>query len=360
MKSLLYFSILISTLISCAQNNKNPDVTNASIMTHVYLFKNHFLNLDTLKLQDTSAMKGYIEIQRESYHASFFGQGKNERIAEYKNLNFELRENRDITISDSKGRLIKTVSDPDKKKTTDNICGNSVLFAVPTGVVCAIRLAEESGYHICKYDENGTLINQWNITHTLYKKEGNMVESIPYLFYFAHTDKEMIFSSIYYSKPHETIILNLVDGTKKKIECSIGGIIIDEKTKALAGLIHFNDSEKKMETEFGKFKWAVDDPTGSNCAKCVFKDSVLYIATYHNIATGCSVNAYNINSGKLIWKGDVKQLMVGHSEYFNIVHLTLFENKLILEGNEAYGDYLQVLDIKTGKRLFEAMPDIGH
>jgi outer membrane protein assembly factor BamB len=124
----------------------------------------------------------------------------------------------------------------------------------------------------------------------------------------------------------------------------------------MAGLIGYDEDAKKLTLELPNKTWQIDNPMGNDAAKTVLKDSILYIAMYPVISDGSDVDAYNKNTGKLLWTGDVKHMQVAHSEYYNTVYLTLFHDKLILEGVEAGGQYLQVLDAKTGKRLFEAMP----
>jgi hypothetical protein len=361
MKKIFILLAVLSEMVSCVngKRNDNGNTNNSadSNQTYVYRFKDKFLDLRHLKLADTFSIIDHKEIKRENFHCPQFIADANEGLANYKNFTFELKEDRDIDITDNTGKLIKTISDPDKNILADNISGNSIIFSISTGVICAIRLEGDNGYHINKYDENGNVLKTWKVIHTIYNKSGNVTESVPYLYYFAHSDKEMVFSSIYYGTQQETIILNIINGTQKKMSCSTGGIIIDPKTNYLAGLVHFNDDKKEMEVEIGDSKWQVPNEGFDDAAKSILYDSVLVIAKYNNIATGCSVDAYNTYTGKLLWKGDVKQLDVGHSKYYNVVHLTLFEGKLILEGNEAYGDYLQVLDLNTGKRLFESMPN---
>lgn len=83
-----------------------------------------------------------------------------------------------------------------------------------------------------------------------------------------------------------------------------------------------------------------------------------YLAHYHNIATGCGLLVYDIRTGGRPWRGDVKQLLVGHSEYYNLAHLSLVARRQILEAKEAAGRYLQILDPATGRRLFERMPAV--
>ena len=110
-----------------------------------------------------------------------------------------------------------------------------------------------------------------------------------------------------------------------------------------------------MNVELGGHNWDIQNTYFNDAARTILTDSLLIIATFDRISSGSNVNAYNAQTGKLLWQGEVKQLQVAHSEYYNAVFLTLFEDKLILEGNEAGGSYLQVLDLKSGKNLFALM-----
>ena len=357
MKNILLPFLLLSFLVSCGQTQKPKEVLKKETKKFCYYkFKNNYLDLDQLQYIDSFAAAMITEVKRENYYVQHFTRLRDANRCVYKDLTFELLDNRDITISDASGKLIKTVSETDKKTVTDLVSGNAEIFSVTTGVVCCIRLSGEAGYRVNKYDETGKLLNSWKIEHTFYKKEGNTVESIPYIYFLAHTDREMVFSSLHYNKPQKTQVLNLIDGTLKTTEGMTGGIIVNPKDQTLAGLVYMNEDKKLGEVVMGDVKWSFPNEGNDDACKTILTDSILVVALYHNIATGCSVNAYDVKSGKLVWKGDVKQLMVGHSKYYNVVHLTRFENKLILEGNEAYGDYLQVLDLHTGKNLFADMP----
>jgi hypothetical protein len=45
-------------------------------------------------------------------------------------------------------------------------------------------------------------------------------------------------------------------------------------------------------------------------------------------------------------------LLVSHSKYFNNVYLKKYKDKVIMLGNEAYGDYIQVFLIEDGRKIF--------
>ncbi|HMT12234.1 MAG TPA: hypothetical protein PKA39_11510, partial [Ignavibacteria bacterium] len=78
----------------------------------------------------------------------------------------------------------------------------------------------------------------------------------------------------------------------------------------------------------------------------------LILALYHSISTGSDLLALDINTGKILWHANVDQVNASHSEYYNTVNLYAYKDKVLMEGIESYGKYLQVFDIKTGSTLY--------
>ncbi|MBN1150394.1 hypothetical protein JXA84_04130 [candidate division WOR-3 bacterium] len=89
-------------------------------------------------------------------------------------------------------------------------------------------------------------------------------------------------------------------------------------------------------------------------AKVIFDEekSLLFVAVFHPIATGSGLACLDAEYGHEIWRADVEQLSVGHSQYKNEVFIRLIDDKIVMAGDEAGGYYLQVFEAVTGKRLF--------
>lgn len=355
------FSLLFSLicLLACNPSQKEKQKTTDGTKTgsdsylYVYHFKNKYLDINSLKLLDNIPTKNCTEVKIEDLYAPQFREPSDSIF--YKNRSYKVVENGDIAISEN-GKYLKTILNEDKKLHMDNVTGNSIIFSTSSGIIQLLRMSEQYGYHIKKYDADGNVLDKWTIAHTLFiKRKPNEIESIPYLYYFGHTNKEILFSTVYES-PQASTILYILDGTQQKLDYSTAGMILDTNNDRLLGVIGNDSAEKHFMVHIRNKTWQIDNPEGNDAVKTVLKDSILYVAMYPVISSGCNVNAYNANTGKLLWKGDVKQMLVAHSKYYNTVYLTLFHDKLILEGDEAYGSYLQVLDFKTGKRLFEVMP----
>ena len=92
-------------------------------------------------------------------------------------------------------------------------------------------------------------------------------------------------------------------------------------------------------------------------------DGVLYFAQFAPSSSGCYLTAHDLSSGKQIWKTEELNGFpgFGHSAYGNEVGMhysaadAVTEEKmgdaLIVKGREGYGDYITVIDRKTGEVL---------
>lgn len=321
-----------------------------------YKFKDKFVDLSSNRLVDSVAKTATI-VQRETTHAAHFGVDESLQ-AKLGEAVYTLNKSRAIVVSDAAGGTLRTIEDPDRAIRADHIAGNMALFAVEGGVLRLIRLEGKHGYVLRRYSPDGVERGKWQLAHTIYKTQGNVTESIPHLYYFAHTASQVIFSSMS-GRGGEAVILDLKDGNQKRLPYRLAGIVVSATDRSLAGWVSTEDSGHKLSVEIGPRKFTIADESSGDAVKAVLANNTLYLAHYHNIATGCGLSAYDINTGKRIWRADVKQLMVGHSEYYNLVYLTLAAGRLILEANEAAGAYLQIFDPATGRRLFDQLPSGG-
>ncbi|TAF63908.1 MAG: hypothetical protein EAZ55_12435, partial [Cytophagales bacterium] len=70
---------------------------------------------------------------------------------------------------------------------------------------------------------------------------------------------------------------------------------------------------------------------------------------------GVRLFAYNLNQQTLLWECEVEQPLAEHSKYWNRVYLSFYEGRIILEGQEAYAEYVQIFEGTTGKRVFSKL-----
>lgn len=330
-------------------------VAYAQTMTY-YKFKDKFVDLSSCRLVDSVAKTATI-VQRETTHGAHFGIDELLRVPLGEAV-YTLNKARAIVVTDAAGQTLRTIEDPDRAIGADPIAGNMALFAVAGGVVRLIRLEGKHGYVLRRYGADGVERGKWQLPHTIYKTQGNVTESIPHLYFFAHTRGEVIFSSNS-GRGGETVILDLKDGSQKGLPYRLAGIVVSAPDRRLAGWVSTEDSGRKLNVEIGPRKFTIADEQSGDAVKAILANNTLYLAHYHNIATGCGLSAYDINTGTRIWRAEVKQLMVGHSEYYNLVYLSLAAGRLILEAHEAAGTYLQIFDPASGKRLFDQLPSGG-
>ncbi len=87
--------------------------------------------------------------------------------------------------------------------------------------------------------------------------------------------------------------------------------------------------------------------------------TTVLVARYCAISTGTAIDAYDLTTGAPLWHTQLYGVgPVGHSKYFNDVELRVAPigkaartSQLIVSGFEAYGKYVEVLDIGSGAIL---------
>jgi hypothetical protein len=79
---------------------------------------------------------------------------------------------------------------------------------------------------------------------------------------------------------------------------------------------------------------------------------VLYYADFKPGTTGCAVIAYDLKGGKLLWKTRLWGVPVSsHSQYRNRINLEIDDRHLTVYGNESFGRYIELLDLRSGKTV---------
>jgi hypothetical protein len=119
------------------------------------------------------------------------------------------------------------------------------------------------------------------------------------------------------------------------------------------------------DTPHGKFTFAKKGGPevmfrGHTDTPVVVRGDALYVADYDPIASGCTIDAYNLTTGgKIAWAKPLEGIgPVKHSKYGNRVAMAVEEHPtakgdfaLVITGWEASGSYIEVIDLGTGKQL---------
>jgi hypothetical protein len=85
-------------------------------------------------------------------------------------------------------------------------------------------------------------------------------------------------------------------------------------------------------------------------------DGILYFSHFSPFSTGCSVAAHDMTTGKERWKTELTGLgPISHLKYSNQMTMEFGGKEdpeaLVLTGQESAGNYVEVLDQKTGRML---------
>ena len=92
---------------------------------------------------------------------------------------------------------------------------------------------------------------------------------------------------------------------------------------------------------------------GHNRSVFTLQGDVLVYADFHPSSTGCSVVAFDLKAKKQLWKTQLHGIgPVTHFRYSNLVTLEIINNDAVqVFGNESFGQYLEIVDLKTGKTV---------
>jgi len=350
----IIFLLGISIQQQC-KTQTNMETENSFIK--YYPFDNIYFDLDSLTFIETDVLLAKNFKTESQYSFKFYApsewQDNFYQSVTYKNKVFTLVENH-IEIKDSSTKEMINITTNTENIGYDNVVGKHFLVATKTGVIEVQKLEGENGYRIFKIDEQGNIILKINFEHTSIVKKGNTYHHYPYLYYFTCTNEFMVFTSYDQNIP-KTVLVNLLSGEITEFNKTFSGVIRTDNEDNISGFIEIFENNKGFETTILNHKWKNNDlELWSNRAETVLIDDVLYISFYHNISTGSSLYAFDINSGELLWQAEVNQLLVGHSEYYNTVNLSAYKDKIIMEGIEAYGHFFQIFDSKTGNRVFSS------
>jgi hypothetical protein len=80
--------------------------------------------------------------------------------------------------------------------------------------------------------------------------------------------------------------------------------------------------------------------------------NILYFAEFRWAGCGCALAAYDLNTGRKLWRTELKGVgLFDHSLYRNYVNMELAQGVVCVRGYEDGGDYIEIMDRKTGKTL---------
>ena len=79
---------------------------------------------------------------------------------------------------------------------------------------------------------------------------------------------------------------------------------------------------------------------------------VLFFAKFDVTDCGCELVAYDLSTGQKLWSTQLKGVgLFDHSLYRNVINMDLAPGVVWVTGFEGGGDYIEIVDEKTGKPL---------
>jgi hypothetical protein len=87
-------------------------------------------------------------------------------------------------------------------------------------------------------------------------------------------------------------------------------------------------------------------------------ESVIFVADYHPLSSGCSIVAFDLATRKEVWKAELRGIgPIAHSKYSNHVAISADRDAVLVKGDEAGGRYFELLDAKTGETIAHRIVD---
>lgn len=358
MKPILILAIIGLLACSSSQNANNNTqdkvVIEAEECSNLYAFDNYFIDLDAnnavlidgIPAKHFKTCSKYAHRFRNIVTDSVYLNGrsyivdKNEEKGIY-----------NINIVEGK-KQTGTIKLPVERPLPEVHEYSIYLLPYQNDIIMFMENMYTTRYTICKYNAGGTEIMRTELEHTyITHPDPNTNEYNRYLYFYGLTGCQMIFSShIAFADKNKTIVLSMDDFSTSEYDKTANGIILDENEKSLIGIVSKADDRFLVQMT-DNTRYTFEIPYSSAACDLILQGHLLYIANYHPIATGSSLHCFDMKTGKMKWTADVKQINASHSEYYNKVTLSMYKNKIIMEGNEAYGDYVQLFDAETGKRL---------
>lgn len=247
---------------------------------------------------------------------------------------------------------IKTNTEENK---IDDVPGNQFLLTLPDGILLVQRFDAATGYKVTKYNEWGKPIFKQTVPHTVSIEKAGEEFAIPYLFYFCHTDRFMAFTSLASKDVHKSVIMDLKDGKTLPIGATVCGVVRAPNEIQFMGYLIRDEAAKTIKVNHAGASWTMRD---NNITKVVGEvlladDTTMVVARYYKGMAGINLAAFHAKTGRLIWAANKE--MIQPKESPEVLYLSMNKKQLLLEGSNKNGNYLEMFDVATGKRLYSTL-----
>jgi len=319
---------------------------------HLYPFDSKYFNLKTLQYENSTEERAH-SFKSDSKYAIRYKGLVIDKIA-YKGMLFEALEDNGLLLKNLTTKAATPLTNNEKDIPRQ---GLSYLLEVTEGIVHIKPLKADNGYMVYKYDESGKQKFGVQIKHSEFVQKGKLTYHLPYLGYKLHTANTIVFSS-YVNRIPKTVTLSTLDGSVSNFEFSSIAVIRDETNDMdIHGFVQLDKETSSLKITYISDNFSIEHPSFSNIthAETLVKDNTLIITGYNGHAPNAQLLAIDLKTQKIVWEADVAKFGgKENSSYFNAIWLGEYDNKLLLEGYEPKGKYLQIFDIRTGSRIWKS------
>ena len=324
----------------------------------MYPINNTWLDLETLAKADSVEGIDTLNFKTMSKYANRFNVvnllGEVPKEAVYKGRPFKIIDATHMGYKIPPATKFVEFEVSKEEDKLDDVPGNDFLVSVADGIVHVQRFEGKQGYRVSRLDEWGHVKFRQNFQHTMYTKVKGQDEEFktPYLFYFTHTDRFMVFTSLSTRSIHKTIVMDLKDGKMLPIESTVCGVVRADNELAFAGYLMRDEAGNRMTVNMAGNSWGLGDKNIMKLvAETIVSDSLLIMARYHQGAPGIGLSAFNAKTGKPVWTAEVKQSAAAVQG----INLSMYKNKLLMEIVQGGDHVLEAFDLANGKRLYSTL-----
>lgn len=313
---------------------------------HYYQFGSAFYDLNSLEkvAKIDYPAQGWKYASR---YASRYQRLAIDKLA-FRGKLFEILPNNGLRMTDmlTQGSLAL----PNKESSSERD-GQNFMITCADGVLYVKHLSKDLGFRVYKYDAMGSEVFGVAIPHSDIVQREKYQFHRPYLRYFAHTPQQIAFTS-YERDVAKTVLLDTKNGTTTDLDFSIQGVIRDADEQRFVGYIGAGNP-LRIRLDDADFSVPMEQIAPINSIEAILHQGVLYCALYDSKRAGCLLWALDVASRQWLWKTTIAEMPAEQtSYYYNNIWLSLYQDKLLLEGLEMNGKYFAVVNSKTGKVIF--------
>ncbi len=324
----------------------------------LYKLNDTYIDLETFTKADASATSDSValaekDFKKKSRFAARFNvvdlMGEIPPVVYYMDRPFRVIDDNHIGYKVTPGSKEIKLQTNSEEESIEKLPGSHFVLGLSDGILNVQRFEGKLGYRVSKFDEWGKLKFKQNVQHTLYIDKDGSDFAVPYLSYFAHTDRFMVFTSLNTRTVHKTVVMDLKDGKLNNIESTVCGVIRAENELSFKGYMLRDETAKTLKFSIAGSMWAIKEPNITKVVgETLLNDSLIIFARYYKGTPTVSLAACNAKTGKVVWVGQVKQ-PAGAPD---ILYMSAYKNKLLLEGVIPGKNFLEAFDINTGKTLY--------